>query len=138
MKSTIIWFAITIHAIWAVLLVSSQSVTQVTGINLLYEIFPNRFLLAFIFALSSFLAYLALNRYTGAKSVKYLLLQQFLLIIPAIQVITIIAAGQFADGTVRSREFLTADKLGLVLFAFFHTLSLLQFHHINEDSDGKT
>lgn len=137
MKNTIIYMAIMTHLIWAGLLIYSPSPETVTGINLLYRIFPNRFLLAGILIAASTMAYIALKKAEGTKSLMLLLPQQFLLVLPAIAVFTAITAGHFADGVIRPRAFLTADKISIVLVAIFHSMSLLKFHHIDEESEPK-
>lgn len=121
------------HLIWAVLLIMSPAPTTVTGLNLLYNIFPNRYLLAAILIVTSVVAILAVVRYKGVTSLLLLLPQQFMLIVPAIAVLQAIGNASFADGVTRPRAFLTADKVSVVLLAIFHSISLARFHKLDEE-----
>lgn len=126
MRYPVAWYAIILHLTWAGLLLFSISPTKVTGINILYQLFPNKILLAGILILSSLMAFLAITRFRQIKTLIWLLPQQFLLLLAAIAVIQVIVNGHFADGVIRDRYFLAADKAGILLVAFFHTLSLLK------------
>lgn len=134
MKNNIIWFAITYHLIWAGLLVQSSEPTSVTGLNMLYRVFPNRFLLAGVLAASAILAILAITKARRFVSLFLMLPQQFMLLVPLLAVVTAISTGTFADGVVRSSVFLAADKIGIVLLAVFHSLMLLQPHKLDIDT----
>lgn len=127
MKHQAVWFASILHIIWAALLIASISPTTVTGINLLHVMFPNRYVLACVLLGCSISAILSITKFKGTKSLAMLLPQQFLLIIPAIAVIAAISNGHFADGVIRSREFLLADKVVVILIALFHTQAILRF-----------
>lgn len=136
-SSMIAWMASTLHIIWGLLLIFSIDATRITGLNLLYTIVPNRFMLAAILICSSLMALMAVLKYNGTKSIVLLLPQQFLLVVPAIAVLQAIGVGHFADGVARSRVFLTADKASVVLLAIYHTHALINFHRIDEETVPK-
>ncbi|TAL08207.1 MAG: hypothetical protein EPO02_13550 [Nitrospirae bacterium] len=135
MKNTAVWMASTLHLFWAGLLIFDTAPERVTGLNLLHQVFPNRQLLIIVLISFSILAIRAVYRPDGVKSLMMILPQQFLLVIAAIAVIQTIALGHFADGVMRPRTFLAADKASVVLIALFHSFVLLNFHKMKGNHD---
>ena len=126
--SWIIWYAVALHVVWGLMLLSQPAAAWVTAVNGVTRIVPTS-AAALLFIVVGAVASAALLRVLPARfSLLAVLPQQALLIMSASAAIQAMARSSFADGVVRPRAFLIADQLPAVLIAVLHTAAILDLH----------
>lgn len=122
--STMVMLAVTLHLVWAAILLTDESAVNVTAVNALYRYVAPPSLLALVVATAAAAAFIAM----WARSQWTLLLllpQQVLLMMSAAGAIEAIWVAQFADGVIRSRAFIAADQCYSILAAVWHTVAIV-------------
>jgi ABC-type Na+ efflux pump permease subunit len=111
-----IWYAVTLHMIWAVLLVLNVGATGATAVHGPAKLFPNHYGLAALLVIVAGCALLGIYM-DGPSATKILLLvpQQLMLGLSAAAALNAMTDGHFADGVERSRAFIIADQSPAVL-----------------------
>lgn len=121
--SIMVSYAITLHLVWAGILAVDYGVTDATALNALSRfIHPEPFLVVVLVSA----ALLAIwGMLTHRPWVVLLLMpQQVLLMMSATGAFEAIWLSQFADGVVRSREFIAVDQIYSILAAVGHTVAI--------------
>lgn len=123
----IIWFAVTVHVGWGVLLLISEAPTGTTPIYWLAQITGLHYLLGAIFlgvaAMSSWGLLFAEN--TRAL-VAWAWPQQMVLLFTSVSALAAVVSGEYADGVPRPHLFILADQLPALTIAVFHTAALVE------------
>lgn len=123
-NSWIIWYAICLHWLWGVLLLSSPTPLEITAIAASAHLgLASASHLGILYLTVAFLALLGLAAPRGINVIM-LIPQQIILVISAFGAIRAMALGTFADGVLRPVPFLIADQAPAVLAAFFHILAV--------------
>lgn len=123
-KQWIIWYAIVLHWIWGVSLLSSDSPLGVTAVSSIVSLGVVSSMTAGIyFLLISCLALVGLGA-PKKVGVWFILPQSLTLIFSAYGAIMAMVAGRFADGVPRPASFLIADQAPAVIAAFFHLVAV--------------
>ena len=126
--NTTIWLAISQHLLWAGCLLYSAEPLGVTSIHHVSGSIGGRIPAIIVMSAVSITAAVGLIRNSRTISLACLLPQQFVLMYSAFGACVAIYNSTFADGVVRSREFLVADQFGWALLAIAHTVAVLQIH----------
>jgi hypothetical protein len=126
-RYSIVWAAVTVHIIQGWLLIKDDSAAYVTSISHVINwlhLTPDQLGVIYItIAILAFLGWLLFPM----GSVRRLVMasfQQGFLMLAAWGAITAMLNSQFADGVVRSSEFISADQIGIVTVAFWHTVAI--------------
>lgn len=136
----IIWLAISVHALWGVLLlIYGSSVTGVTAIHHTTMLIADPTLLGWAYVAVAVSATAGMigafdrltrsclgGEWTHGVRLLELMPQQALLIFSAVGAAIAIGNSAFADGVARSREFIAADQCQAILLAVFHTCAVLE------------
>jgi hypothetical protein len=116
--------AVVMHYVWAVAYLVDDSAIRATAFSMLGALLPKSATILSLVAVAT----LALVSF-GVQSRFYgpllMLPQQFFLIVSAAGALRAVIEGHFADGVVRSREFLLSDQIPAVLMALGHTLAII-------------
>jgi hypothetical protein len=136
--SLMVLYAVSLHLVWAVILVFDSSAINATAVNALYRAvellgWPEAdsvLLLTVLVCSVALCALVALTlHHTGRARAWILLLlvpQQAVLFISAAGAIDAIWNAQFADGVIRDRGFIAADQFYSILAALWHTLAIIR------------
>lgn len=124
--STMVLLAITVHLVWATILLLDESAVNATAVNALYRYIAPPALLALAIAAAALFALTAMLA-RSQWTLLLLLPQQVLLMMSAAGAIEATWAAQFADGVIRSRAFIAADQLYSVLAAVWHTVAIVAY-----------
>jgi len=119
-----IWYAIILHWVWGIMLLSSNSPLNITAIHAMTQMHMSSApVVGILYLLSALLAVVALAapRIVGAI---LLIPQQLLLTVSAIGALMAMFSGSFADGVIRPIPFLVADQAPAVVAAVCHFLSV--------------
>lgn len=120
--SVTISMAITLHLVWATLLLIDPAAVNATSVNAIFKFIHSPTELAF--ALYSVAILASFGLFTKIPWIVLLLLpQQIALMMSAAGAIDAMWLAQFADGVSRPRTFLIADQLYSVLLAMGHTFA---------------
>lgn len=132
----VVRFALVQHFIWGAMLLFNGDLLHTTAMDAAYGLFGTVFPVAsfsdgalrsgVMYLLVAALAFASLNRRTR-DDVRLLLLipQQFILVLSAAGALQAMWLSSFADGVVRSREFIIADQCPIVILAALHTWALV-------------
>jgi hypothetical protein len=120
----IIWYAICLHCLWAVLLLSDHAATGATPVHV-YHAVPRWLLVAILLAASGFAGYGVTRRRPTRPALVALLPQQALLVISAAGAVTAVVAAHYGDGVTRARSFILADQAPVILAMLLHTAAML-------------
>jgi hypothetical protein len=125
--SWIIWYAVLLHALWGVLLLTSPAPYGATAIHV-YNSVP-RFALAALLFLASGLATWAITRPQPSwRTLAALLPQQALLTISAYAALLAVIGAHYGDGVIRPRLFILADQAPIILTMLLHTAAVVELH----------
>ena len=119
----IIWYAVAMHALWALALLMDARAAMCTGVHSLAALFRDRWLLTLVLLAAS--GATIWGHFHQVSRVWLCIPQQFLLMVTALGAVGAIMRQSFADGVPRPAAFIFADQLPAVLAAVFHTLALL-------------
>lgn len=130
-----IWYAIALHWVWGVVLLSSTAPLNITAISTIVQLGVVSSNIAGLFYL--LIASIAMIGLFGPRrtSLIFLLPQTAVLWMAAYGALTAMITGTFADGVVRPVAFLVTDQAPAVLAALFHTLAVLN-HHFRDEHDN--
>jgi hypothetical protein len=120
----IIWYAICLHCLWAVLLLSDRATTGATPVHV-YHAVPRWLLVAILLTASVLAAYGVTRRRPTRPALVALLPQQALLVISAAGAVTAVIVAQYGDGVIRARSFILADQAPVILAVLLHTAAVL-------------
>jgi hypothetical protein len=126
--SIMVLYAIALHFLWSIILLFDQSALNVTAVDALFDVTKWLSLpvaaVSVVTGVAAFLAMAALcSRWSW--TVWLLLPQQILLMISASGAIEAVWISQFSDGVIRSRGFIAADQMHIVLAAIGHTAAII-------------
>lgn len=123
--SAVIAYAICLHALWAALLITDQSVKKITAIASLTQYVTYPWGAALFFTVA---ALACVGLFAQGRRVRLLLLlpQQAILFLSAGGAMEAIWVSHFPDGYVASRAFIAADQFPAILVAIAHTWAILQ------------
>ena len=117
-----------LHALWAICLIVDASpdnpVMAITGISSTARFFPSRVGMAVLFGGASVMAFCGEFAARRVTAVLWMIPQQVLLLICALGAAQAIFAASFADGVIRTHQFLAADQGPLILLMMFHTTAM--------------
>jgi hypothetical protein len=123
-----LWYAIALHWIWGVTLLSSNSPLGVTAIASIVDVgMASNKTAAFLYLVVSVLAAIAMWTPKWV-SIPLIIPQSLMLVLSAWGAAGAMAAGSFADGVVRPQAFLVADQAPAILAAIFHTMAVFQVY----------
>lgn len=121
----IVWFALILHATWAVMLIVDPVSQNATPLHALVAVFG--ILTAPVLILTVGLTLSGLyNTRDRITTMLQLVPQQILLYIAAIGAAVAISHGTYADLVQRPRMFIAADQSPIILSAIFYTLAMVQ------------
>lgn len=116
-----------ITMVWAVCLLRDPLVTTITGIHSLAELAGGSITLSLWLVLACALSVVGMSTYQRHRwCIALLLPQQIMLLIAAAGQVNSMIIGQFADGTVRTSDFLMADQCPMVVMAVCHIVAMLK------------
>lgn len=124
----IISYAITLHLIWAGLVLGWPDQIQATPLNFLLFYIRWPVLTFFLIGVAGWAAY---GSVYGAEYQKpwrrilHLIPQQVVLIVSAYAALWAVFSGHYADGTIRHWAFILADQVPQILVAIFHTAAIV-------------
>ena len=121
-----VYYAVLLHGIWAVMLLFSDEPFGSTPLHTLF--FGHRFVTAAVLLAASVLAVRGIRRRGTRAGWLLLLPQQVLLMISAIGGIVAAILGHYADGVSRPGLFIAADQLPGVVAALCHTFAIIDLH----------
>lgn len=120
-----ILYAILLHWVWGSVLMSSTAPLQVTAISTIIKIglvsAPAAGLFYLLVAVTAMIGLFVHKKY----SIFFLLPQSAVLWLGAYGAWKAMTLGMFADGVIRSHEFLITDQAPAVIAAIFHTAAVL-------------
>ena len=119
-----VWFAVTLHFVWAIVLFVTPSARHTTGVWALSQLFPNRFGLAILLLVVAGCATASLFMRISLAKILMLAPQQIFLGISAAGAIRAMVVSHFADGTIRPTGFLVADQVPVVLALLVHSATI--------------
>lgn len=124
MVSIMVSYAIVMHLVWAVILAfGDPGVTDATALNALSRFIHPIPVLIFSITAAALMA--VWGMLTSLPWVVLLLMpQQILLMMSAAGAFEAIWLGQFADGTIRPRDFIAVDQIYSILAAVGHTFAI--------------
>ena len=120
----VIMYAVALHAVWgmcALIDVSAYNGTALSGVHALFgELTP------YVCLSVASLAIAALYIRSMLYGFILMMPQQCLLFISAFAALHAVVDAQFADGVIRSREFILADQAPAIIGATAHTLAMIK------------
>jgi hypothetical protein len=124
-RQWMIWYAIILHWVWGVVLLTSPTALGVTAISTIVSLGIASSAGAGLLYIT--VASLSIIGVTAARNLGaiFLIPQTALLWLAAWGAIQAMVTGTFADGVVRDSFFLIADQSPAVVAAFFHTIGVL-------------
>jgi hypothetical protein len=123
----ILWYGVAVHSLWGGLLLMSPEPAHTTPLGV-FDGVPRGFVAAgMLVAVGAAVAGL-LQRTPGMWSLGLLLPQQALLLLTAWSAASAVLAAAYADGVTRSRAFIAADQMPIVLLVAVHTFALIEMH----------
>lgn len=126
-----VWYAVSLHVIWAILLCFSASTVGGTAINGPARLFPNRYGLAIIFVVVAFCATLGIfHRRIDMTKILLLVPQQLMLGVSAASSMRAMWLSHYADGVPRTHEFIIADQIPAVLALLAHSATIFLLAHL--------
>lgn len=122
-----VWFAVTLHTVWACLLFVNGDARHATALYSLARLWPARIGLALVLLAVAACATYALLRVRAVALSRILLLipQQLVLGVSAAGAVRAMVLGHFADGIARPTAFIVADQLPAVLALFAHSATIV-------------
>lgn len=126
----IVCYATIMHLLWGVLLLIDPTAFNVTAINVFSSIGLNLYFTSALFLLIGSLASFAVywNIYYIPHSICWVLPQQTILSISAVGALQAMILSRFADGVIRSRVFIIADQMPIILIAVLYGIALVQIY----------
>lgn len=125
--SIMVLYCVALHLCWGVILFVDVDAAGATPVSALYKFIGlgnSNVLVATLFA-ASMLAMASLLPCRSRWIVLLLMPQQLLLAVSAEGAVNAVMLSQFADGVIRSRAFIAADQLHVVLAAIGHAMAML-------------
>ncbi len=122
-----ILFATLIHYIWGIVTILPPG-EQTTGTSSVKALFGgDDVTVGVIFLIAAFCASIALCHTFERTWLNVLLVmpQQLLLLVSSIGAIECVWAGQFADGIVRSHEFILEDQAPIIILCYLHAVAII-------------
>lgn len=124
--SWMIYYAVFLHSIWAVMILLSSDPFGSTPVHVL-RVGP-RFVTSFVLLATAAMAVRGIRRRGTTAGWLLMLPQQFLLIVSAVGGLIAAATGHYADGVTRPHLFIAADQLPGVVAAICHTFAIIDLH----------
>jgi hypothetical protein len=124
---TIVYAAL-LHLIEAFIVLRGDTADGSIGISSLLRVIPNHQLLGCVLiasALAAIIAVTSVRRFKPVSIILLLSMQQACLFTTAIGAWTAVWFGLYADGTIRSSQFILTDQLPRGMFAFLHMMAIL-------------
>jgi hypothetical protein len=121
-----VWYAVTLHVIWATLLFTGDDAKHATAVYTLARLFPAKTGLAIVLLFVAIMASYGLLKRTGPPGGRIMLLvpQQLVLGISAAGCVRAMWLGHFADGVTRPTAFLIADQAPAILALMAHSATI--------------
>lgn len=121
-NSWVLWYAIVLHWLWGVLLLSSDAPQGITAIAASAHMgLASGQHLGILYLAVAFLSFMGLAAPRGVNLIMFIP-QQVVLVISAMGALRAMATGTFADGVVRPIPFLIADQAPIVMLAICHVI----------------
>ena len=118
----ILTYGVALHLLWGLAILSDPSAVRTTPTYLLGQLVPNTTLLAMVLLCSSWLAAQVVTEpVLQPKHVLFLIPQQVLMLVAAAGALGRILVGAYADGVLRSNQFLLVDQAPNVIAAVLQT-----------------
>jgi hypothetical protein len=117
-------YAISLHLIWAICAFLSDSAYNGTAFAGVYAVFGDASPYACLFVASC--AIVALFNQSTLSGFMLMMPQQMMLFLSAFSALHGMIDAHFADGVIRSREFIVADQIPAVLGATAHTIAMMR------------
>jgi len=123
----IIWYAIVLQFVTAIFVLTSEGMLRVARLGVFYDLFNNHQLGAIIMLVSVALALIGLT-FNKSKLSFLLFLPQFsFLLMNASSALYYIMIGRYADGVIRSSQFIFIDQLPSIIAAVIYTVAIFDF-----------
>lgn len=119
----IIWYAICLHCLWAVLLLWNGAAMGATPVHV-YTAVPRWLFIAVLLTASGLAVYGVTGRRRSRLALVALLPQQALLTISAAASVGAVAVSHYGDGVIRPRAFILADQAPVILAMLLHTAAV--------------
>jgi hypothetical protein len=127
--SWMIYYAIFLHGIWALMILASSDPFGSTPVHVL-EIHP-RIVTSLLLGGTAAMAVLGIRKRGTTAGWLLLLPQQILLMISAVGGIAAAVLGHYADGVARPNLFIAADQLPGIVAAVCHTFAIVDLHRMH-------
>lgn len=114
-----------IHLVWAALISWSGSYIQSTPLSMITRTVGSPVILACVLMISCVSTVIGMNSRAALTRTLCFLPQQTLVSMTFVSSFEAVAAGQYADGVVRSFSFILSDQLPSMLIAVFHTVAVI-------------
>lgn len=123
----ILWYGVSVHLLWGGLLLISPQPTMTTPLGLFVGA-PHVLVATLMLAVAGIAVAGLRQRVPGLRSLAMLMPQQALLWLTAWSASRAVIASAYADGVLRSRTFIAADQMPIVLIVVIHTAALFEMH----------
>jgi hypothetical protein len=123
----IIWYAVGLHALWGILLLSSPTPYGATALHA-YASVPRYAMAAILFLASGLAAWAITRRRPSWRTLAALLPQQALLTISAYAALLAVFEAHYGDGVIRPRMFILADQAPVIITMLLHTVAVVELH----------
>jgi hypothetical protein len=123
----IVWYAIVLHAAWAVMLLFNGDALGATSTHYFHNC--NRFVVSAVFFSVAILAAWSVTRKTMSMGTLLALLpQQLILMVSAYTACLAVWHSAYGDGVIRPTLFILADQLPIILTMVIHTATIIEMH----------
>jgi hypothetical protein len=124
---TTIHTIILLHCVWGILLLSNAGPLYTTSIDGIVRTFQPYWLAAFVLIGSGTCGIIGMRMFENYPRISLAMFMpmQFLLLLSKLTVIQAIYNSHFADGVIRSREFIAADQVYILIIGSLYTWALL-------------
>lgn len=123
--SWVILYAVILHMVRGVLLMTSNEPIHGTSLSVMLEIVHSQFILGLTLFAVGLLSAASFTMKRCSLSLCLILPQQFILVVSALASTIAIFNGHFADGVEHSWALMAIDQLPIIILAIMHTFSIM-------------
>lgn len=122
-----LWYGVSVHILWGGLLLMSPRPANTTPLGL-FSAAPHLITAALMLTAAVTAVAGLMQPAPGMRSLGLLLPQQMLLLLTAFSALDAVIGSAYSDGVIRSRAFIGADQLPIVIIVVMHTAALIEMH----------
>jgi len=125
-KRLIFYIVAAMHFAWGIGLLISSKPLLTTGISTIASFLHSFKLTGFVFLFAGLCGFIGVSKlFENTVNFFFFLPQQFLLMVSAICAVVCIYNGHFADGVIRSRDFIFVDQSALIALTIAHSVAFI-------------